>query len=160
MLCNDCQNLDWDKKRMNYWTKVCDCHILVEIQQQEANRSDIQPSEKFNSERIDIESTKKSTLPPFKSYVPKMFWQEETKNSKFQPSEKFNSEGIDIESTKKSTLPPSKICLPEMSWLSILGVVVFSSCLMVCFFGLAIHNIYSTETSADDFGSKYVVIDI
>ena len=64
MLCNDCQNLDWDKKRMNYWTKVCDCHILVEIQQQEANRSDIQPSEKFNSERIDIESTKKSTLPP------------------------------------------------------------------------------------------------
>ena len=54
-LCNDCQN---------------GCHVLVEMQQEEAKNSKFQP---FNSERIDIESAKKGTLPPSKSCVPKMF---------------------------------------------------------------------------------------
>ena len=75
-LCNDCQNFnwddchkfitDWDEKGLNL---VCGCHVLVEMLQEEAKNSKFQPSEKHNSERIDIESTKKS-----KSCVPKMFW--------------------------------------------------------------------------------------
>lgn len=111
-ICDDFQNLDYYERGINL---VCDCHVLFKMQHEEA------------------------------------------KNSKFQPSEKLDSERIDIESDKKSTLPPSKSCVPKMSWLSRLGALV-SSCLIIYFFGrLAIYNMYSTKTSVDDFGSKYLI---
>ena len=76
-LCNECQNLNWDNKYCAEDVEkylACGCHVLVEMLQEEAKNSKFQPSEKHNSERIDIESTKKSTLPPSKSCVSKMSW--------------------------------------------------------------------------------------
>ena len=70
-ICDDFQNLDHYERGINL---VCDCHVLFKMQHEESKKSKSKPSEKFNSELIDIDSTKKSTLPPSKSCVPKMSW--------------------------------------------------------------------------------------
>ena len=115
-LCNDCQNFN------------CICHVLIEMQQEEAKNSKFQPSEKLNSERIDIESTRKSTLPPSKSCLPKMF-------------KMFKMFWL--------SLLIGCLCV-------IVAFLVFFMIYFIFFIGVpSILNTNRTKISVNDFGSKY-----